>query len=105
MATKLDVSYVSSATVRDWQDQAKLQCEIPHLRGHDAQFLVACGYRTVEQVEAASPETVLVDIQAFLMTAEGERLLRVGNEPDLDEVKGWIENAKSRAEIGAVAES
>lgn len=97
VAEKLDVSYVSGATVRDWQDQAKLQCEIPRLRGHDAQFLVGCGYRTVNQVEVASPETVLVDIQAFLMTAEGERLLRVGNEPDLDEVKGWIENAKAKS--------
>lgn len=96
VAGKLAVSYVKGKTVRDWQDQAELQCQIPRLRGHDAQFLVACGYRTVEQVVAASPETVLVDIQAFLMTSDGERLLRVGNEPDLAEVKGWIENAKQR---------
>lgn len=101
VAAGLNVGYVTGQTVRDWQDQARLQCEIPRLRGHDAQFLVGCGYRKVEQVVAGNPETMLVDLQAFLMTSEGERLLRVGNEPDLNEVKGWIENAKARGEIAA----
>ncbi len=97
----LDVSYITPDTIVDWQSQARLQCDIPGLRGHDAQFLVGCGYRTVVQVETANPETLLVDLQAFLITKDGERLLRVGNEPDLDEVKGWIENAKQRHDIQA----
>lgn len=101
VAERLGVGYVTEKTVRDWQDQARLQIEIPRLRGHDAQFLVGCGYRTVEQVVAATPETVLVDLQAFLMTSEGERLFRVGNEPDLDEVKSWIENARARDQFEA----
>lgn len=90
---QLDVRYITAQLVKDWQDQALLQCEIPGLRGHDAQFLVGCGYRTTEKVKAANPETVLVDLHAFLKTSDGERLLRVGNEPDLEEVKSWIESA------------
>lgn len=94
VSRELEVSYITPQTVQDWQAQARLQCGVPHLRGHDAQFLVGCGYRTVEKVMSANPETVLVDLQAYLKTSEGERLLRVGNEPDLEEVKSWIENAK-----------
>lgn len=101
IAEALDVSYIKTATVSDWQHQARLQCEIPHLRGHDAQFLVGCGYRTTDQVASANPETLLVDLQAFLITKEGAGLLRVGNEPDLEEVKGWIDNAKNRHTIAA----
>ena len=97
VAADLDVRYITPQVVKDWQDQALLQCEIPRLRGHDAQFLVGCGYRTIDRVTDANPETLLVDLQAFLLTSEGERLLRVGNEPDLDEVKEWIESAKQVA--------
>ena len=97
LSEMLEVSYITPQTVLDWQAQAQLQCDVARLRGHDAQFLVACGYRTVAQVAAAVPETLLIDVQSFLKTKEGERLLRVGNEPDLDEVKGWIERAKARA--------
>ena len=97
VAADLDVRYITPQVVKDWQDQALLQCEIPRLRGHDAQFLVGCGYRTKDRVTDANPETLLVDLQAFLLTSEGERLLRVGNEPDLDEVKEWIESAKQVA--------
>ena len=99
VSTELDVRYITSQVVKDWQDQALLQIEIPRLRGHDAQFLVGCGYRTRDRVLDANPETLLVDIQSFLKTSEGERLLRVGNEPDLEEVKGWIESAQSVAEV------
>lgn len=94
IVSELEVRYITLQVVKDWQDQATLQCDIPSLRGHDAQFLVGCGYRTIDRVIEANPETLLVDLQAYLMTSEGERLLRVGNEPDLEEVKGWIENAK-----------
>ncbi len=97
VSSELDVRYITPQVVKDWQDQALLQCEIPRLRGHDAQFLVGCGYRTRDRVTDANPETLLVDLQAFLLTSQGERLLRVGNEPDLDEVKEWIESAKQVA--------
>lgn len=101
LSAALDVGYITEKVIRDWQDQAQLQCDIPGLRGHDAQFLVGCGYRTVDQVAGSDANTLLIDLQAFLITKEGERYLRVGNEPDLDEVKSWIKNAKSVKEIAA----
>lgn len=100
-ANALDVRYITAKVVIEWQDQARLQCEIPRLRGHDAQFLVGCGYRDKQSVIEADPETVLVDLQAFLLTSAGERLLRPGNEPDLQEVKSWIESAKLTLEADA----
>jgi len=98
VASSMDVHYITPEKVKDWQDQARLQITIPRLRGHDAQFLVACGYRTNTQVIEANPQTVLVELQAFLITKDGQRLVRVGNEPDLEEIKGWIESAKSHNE-------
>lgn len=99
VASQMDVHYITPEKVKDWQDQARLQITIPRLRGHDAQFLVACGYRTNTQVIEANPETVLVELQALLITKDGQRLVRVGNEPDLEEIKGWIESAKSNGEL------
>ena len=94
LSADLEVSYITPQVVREWQDQARLQCEIPRLRGNDAQFLVGCGYRDKRSVSEADPETMLVDLQAFILTSAGERLLRVGNEPDLELIKGWIEKAR-----------
>lgn len=80
-------------TLKEWQAQALLVCRVPDLRGHDAQFLVACGIRTPEQLVACEPAEVLEAVQAFLATSTGQRLLRGGTPPDLAEVTDWIECA------------
>jgi hypothetical protein len=92
-AEKLNRSNVTSAVIKDLQAQALLVCRVPELRGHDAQFLVGCGVRTAEQLANCEASTLLVDVQKFVGTPLGQRFLRNGKVPDLDEVKGWIASA------------
>lgn len=87
-------SRAATQIIRDWQDQARLVCRVPNLRGHDAQFLVACQVRTAEQLRACEPHQLLQQVSSFLNTSVGQRLLRGGTAPDLAEVTEWIVAAK-----------
>ena len=78
------------AVIREWQAQATLVCRIPNLRGHDAQFLVACRVLTPEQLRGCEPRKLLEQVMAFVNTTAGQRLLRGGTAPDLAEVTEWI---------------
>lgn len=80
--------------VREWQDQSRLVYRVPSLRGHDAQFLVACQVRTPERLRSREPQQLLQQVQTFLATTTGQRLLRGGTPPDLEEVTDWIAAAK-----------
>lgn len=91
VAEKIGVRHILPETIRDWQAQARLACRVPGLRGHDAQFLVACGILEPEQLRLIRPEELLSKVEAFLATPEGERVLRSGKRPDLQEVRSWIE--------------
>jgi len=79
-----------------WQAQAQLCCDIPGLRGHDAQILVACGYRTAESVAAANHETLTKAAIAIVSSPAGQRVLRGSKPPDAEEIAFWIKSAQSR---------
>ncbi len=53
---------VPAEMITAWQQQSRLMCEIPELRGHDAQLLVACDSRTVEALATANA----FELQALL---------------------------------------
>lgn len=93
-ADKLGISYISAQTIRDWQDQARLVCLVPGLRGHDAQILVGCGKRLAGAVASADYEALLQEALSFCDTSEGKRVLRGSKLPDLEEVTSWVDNAK-----------
>lgn len=98
VARNLDDRRIKKQTVIDWQDQARLMCCIPMLRGHDVQVLVACSFRTVEKVAASNPNTMFSIVGPFVKSKEGERLLRSSKVPDLEEVTDWINYSRhSRA--------
>ncbi|MDB5337433.1 MAG: hypothetical protein JWN70_3052 [Planctomycetaceae bacterium] len=80
----------AQAVIREWQAQATLVCRVPNLRGHDAQFLVACQVLTAEQLCGCDPRQLLQQVQTFVNTTVGQRLLRGGSAPDLAEVTEWI---------------
>lgn len=80
--------------IREWQAQAKLVCSVPNLRGHDAQFLVACQVLTSEQLRSCEPRKLLEKVTTFVNSTVGQRLLRGGKAPDLAEVTEWIIAAK-----------
>ena len=52
-AEQLKARHITAEVIRDWQDQAKLVCRVPQLRGHDAQILVACGFRDPLEIATA----------------------------------------------------
>lgn len=101
LATKVANRRVNHETVKGWQDQARLVCRIPNLRGHDAQMLVACGITSPEALRGMSADVVLNKVSAFARSNEGQRILRGSKEPDLAEVKDWINWAAQSRNLNA----
>ena len=94
IADKLSESKLTVDTLRTWQTQSSLMCQVPGLRGHDAQLLVACDITTPEQIRGYSPADLLAVVGPFAESREGQRMLRSANAPDLDEVQNWISWAR-----------
>ncbi len=91
VATDLKTRYIDAELIREWQMQARLVCCVPHLRGHDAQILVACGVTEPDELAAAQADALLQAAREFALSAEGKRVLRSSAVPDQDEVTDWIE--------------
>jgi len=89
-APRLPVQYITADVIRDWQDQARLACQIPEIRGHDVQIFVACDYRDVHSIASEAPADLLDNIDPFVNSSAGERIIRSGKKPDLNEVTDWI---------------
>ncbi len=101
LAHKLANRRVNGDTIKAWQDQARLVCRIPNLRGHDAQLLVACGITSPEALRGLSAEAVLNKVLAYAKSSDGQRILRGSKEPDLAEVKDWMTWASHSRGINA----
>lgn len=90
LADKLNQRRVDADTIRSWQDQTRLVCRIPNLRGHDAQLLVACDITSPETLAKMDGETVLTQVTEIAESKDGQRILRGSKAPDLNEVTDWI---------------
>ena len=90
LAKSLNDRRITAETVTDWQDQARLMCQIPNLRGHDSQILVACGYRDAADVKRSDAKSMFKTVGPFANSKEGARMLRSSKVPDLAEVTDWI---------------
>jgi hypothetical protein len=93
-AGRLDSSWITAETVRQWQAEATLACRVPGLRGYEAQILVACGVGDAEELAGASPERLLERVELFATSKAGQRVLRSLSPPDLERVARWIAQAK-----------
>ena len=102
-ARRVNVPHIDAAAIRLWQHQAELACRIPNLRGHDAQILTAVGVTDVDTLVQLSPDDLLDDIENYLDTDEGERLLRGNPRPDRDEVHDWIRWAEQARSLQTAA--
>lgn len=91
VAKQLRLRHADAETVEDWQAQSSLVCNIPNLRGHDAQILLACDYAEAQDVATASVDDLLAEASEFAMSREGKRLLRSSAAPDREEIEDWIE--------------
>ncbi|MDH3719863.1 MAG: DUF4332 domain-containing protein [Planctomycetota bacterium] len=101
LADRLGVRYIDAAMISDWQAQATLCCRIPELRGHDAQILVACKFRSPDKIASSNPEALFSVVGSFVGTSKGERIVRGGQPPDLAEVADWIEWARQARPLRA----
>ena len=70
-------------------------CAVPGLRGTHAQLLVGAGYRSVDAIAVADAGKLCADVLAFAASPNGQRLLRNGDPPDIEKIKGWLEAAQS----------
>ena len=95
LSLDLDAKNVWDETVRDWQSQARLVCDVPGLRGTHAQLLVGAGYRTREAIASAVADKLCADVLAFAVSAAGQRILRDGHPPDIEKIKSWLESARA----------
>jgi uncharacterized protein YhaN len=95
IADKLGDSKLSADTLRTWQSQSSLMCQVPGLRGHDAQLLVACDITTPEQILSYSPDRLLAIVGPLAESREGQRMLRSANAPDMEEIQDWIRWAQA----------
>jgi predicted flap endonuclease-1-like 5' DNA nuclease len=97
-ARAINAKHIRAATLADWQDQARLVCRIPQIRGHDAQILVACDYRSAEAVALAAVDTLYAQALEFADSSEGVRVLRGSNAPDKAEIAeriNWARQSRS----------
>ena len=99
IADKLGDSKLNADTLRTWQSQSSLMCQVPGLRGHDAQLLVACEITTPEQLRSYSPAGLLALVEPLAESREGQRMLRSANAPDLAEVQDWIQWARESRQL------
>ena len=99
IADKLSDSKLSAETLQTWQSQSSLMCQVPGLRGHDAQLLVACDITTPEQMQGYSPDRLLAIVGPLAESREGQRMLRSANAPDLAEVQDWINWSKESRQL------
>ncbi|MEZ5998634.1 MAG: DUF4332 domain-containing protein [Hyphomonas sp.] len=94
-AFQLDVHYIDSETLRDWQDQTRLMMDVPGLRVHDVQILVGAGIRTSKELADAPARTLFLLATEFLSSPEGEYIQRGDDVFVEDEVEEWIERARN----------
>jgi len=95
LAVLMDNRHIAPETIADWQDQARLVCTVPGLRGTHAQLLVGAGYRSGDAIAAADADKLCADVLAFAASKDGQRVLRNGDPPDIEKIKGWLEAALS----------
>lgn len=95
LSVLVNARHITPEAIAGWQDQARLMCTVPGLRGTHAQLLVGAGYNTGDAIADAEPDKLCADILTFAATTAGQRLLRNGEAPDIEKIKGWLEAARS----------
>jgi predicted flap endonuclease-1-like 5' DNA nuclease len=93
LVRRLGHKRLQARQVRQWQQQATLATRVPLLRGHDAQILVALGITLPEQLAQADPHKLWAEVEPFVASKPGKRILRGSQTPDFSKVKDWVRYA------------
>ena len=100
LADALGLVNVDASTIRRWQAECRLVCRVPQLRGFDARVLVGCGVTTPAQLAAIHPVDLLQQVEAFLSTNQGQKILLSGSSHELSRITTWIAEANSGERVG-----
>jgi Domain of unknown function (DUF4332) len=95
LSVLVNARHITPDVISSWQDQARMVCTVPGLRGTHAQLLVGAGYRSGDAVAAVEADKLCADVLAYAASTAGQRLLRNGDPPDIEKIKGWLEAARS----------
>ncbi len=95
LADALGLASVDASTIRRWQAECRLVCRVPQLRGFDARVLVGCGVTTPAQLAAIHPVDLLQQVEAFLATGQGQKILLSGSSHELSRITSWIAAANT----------
>ncbi|WZU44553.1 DUF4332 domain-containing protein [Stieleria varia] len=90
LAVRLSTYWIDAQTVRQWQAQATLMCQIPRLTGLDAQLLAGAGYQSARQLAICDARLVHIEVSRFALTTAGRRYLRGNSPPDLQTISAWV---------------
>ncbi len=71
--------------------------DVPGLRGTHAQLLTHAGYDDAAALAGADAISLCAAVLRFASTPEGQRILRQGEPPAADKIKGWIAAAMARS--------
>jgi len=87
----------TATDVAEWQDEARLCCEIETLSLAEAQLLAACGVSGSVDLAALSPIELWELVVPVAESPDGRRVLKGQKPPSLDVVTDWIDAAKKAA--------
>jgi predicted flap endonuclease-1-like 5' DNA nuclease len=96
MAEELTAHRVDAETLRAWQRQAHLVIDVPGLRGTHAQLLVGAGYHDAAALASADAPNLCSAVLNYAASSDGQRVLRKGEAPNAEKIKGWIERAAAQ---------
>jgi len=88
----LEQRWITDELFTSWQQQARLMCEVPGLRGIDAQLLVGVGITTTQDLVTADRASLHQLILEYAASSEGKRIVRSSRLPTRDQISRWAES-------------
>lgn len=93
IAGRLATRWITAATVRTWQCQSILMCQLPGMLARETQMLVGAGYPTADKIARSKSDTIRADILPYAETVAGLRQLRGEQPPTLPRIEQWVDEA------------
>ena len=90
LSTQLNTKWIREEVIKDWQDQARLVCEVGGLRGGQSQILVASGIKTSRALKSMQAGELHALMTLYCQTKEGQNLRACESMPDKQKVESWI---------------
>ncbi len=87
---QLNARWITIELLLQWQDQARLVCQVPDLCDYKSQLLVAVGCRNQAALATEDAFDLAKRIEQFSQTLAGKRILRRNRVPSQDDIAEWI---------------